>query len=219
MNFKSLFSPEHSAIGELIHSLEYPWEILPRLRDIIRELGAELAPDEYERHGEDIWISRSASIAPSASVTGPCIISDGAELRHCALIRGGVLIGRGAVVGNSTEIKNSVLFDGAQVPHYNYVGDSILGYQAHLGAGAVTSNLKGNGTNVTVMCGDARIDTGMRKFGALVGDCADVGCGTVLNPGCVIGRGTQIYPNSSVRGTVGEHKIYKSESVIVDKRR
>ncbi len=217
MNLKSMFSYEHSLLGCEIEAAEYPWDILPRLSEMISELGETLSPTEYERRGEDVWISRLASVAESAYIKGPTIICEGAEVRHCAFIRGGVLVGKGAVVGNSTEIKNAVLFDKAQAPHYNYIGDSILGFGAHFGAGAITSNVKGDKTNVTVGGGEEKLETGLRKFGALVGDRGEIGCGTVLNPGTVIGRNTQIYPMSSVRGIVGENKIYKSHDNIIDK--
>ncbi len=217
MDFHSMFSYERSLLGAQIAGEAQPWDILPKLRSLIAELGAILPEDEYDLVGADVWISRSATVAPSAFITGPCIICAGAEVRHCAYIRGAVLVGEGAVVGNSTELKNAVLFDKAQVPHYNYIGDSILGVGAHFGAGAVTSNVKGNKTNVSVHDDGVVYDTGLRKLGALVGDGGEIGCGAVLNPGTIIGSNTQIYPLCSVRGTVPANKIYKSADNIVDK--
>ncbi len=217
MNFHELFSSEHSLLGGAIAKENEPWDILPKLKAMIIELGRSLPESEYDKIGEDIWISKAASVAPSASITGPCIICADAEIRHCAYIRGSVLIGKGAVVGNSTEIKNAVLFDKVQVPHYNYIGDSILGFGAHFGAGAVTSNVKGNKTNVNVRADGVEIETGLRKFGALVGDHGEIGCGAVLNPGCIIGKSTQVYPLSSVRGVIGDNKIFKSAQNIIEK--
>lgn len=210
---------EHSLAHPYFVRLTYPWEILSAISDIIREIGKELSEAEYHRVGEDVWIARSARIAPTASITGPCIIGPDAEVRHCAFIRGAALVGAGAVVGNSTELKNCILFDGVQVPHYNYVGDSVLGYKSHLGAGAITSNVKSDKTKVTVCAGEDRLETGHRKFGAMLGDFVEVGCGCVLNPGTVIGSNTNIYPLSSVRGYVPENCIFKSQDRIVKKEK
>ena len=209
--------PEHSAAYPYLSRLTYPWEILPMISDIIREIGAGLSQEEYDRVGEDIWIAKSAKVAPTASITGPCIIGPETEIRHCAFIRGSALVGAGAVVGNSTELKNCILFDGVQVPHYNYVGDSVLGYKSHMGAGSITSNVKSDKTDVVIRLGEERMETGRRKFGAMLGDLVEVGCGSVLNPGTVIGSRTNIYPLSSVRGYVPENSIFKSQSCIVEK--
>lgn len=209
--------PEHSAAYPYLSRLTYPWEILPMIAKIIKEIGAGLSKTEYDRLDEDIWVAKSAKIASSASISGPCIIGHEAEVRHCAFIRGSALIGAGAVVGNSTELKNCILFDGVQVPHYNYVGDSVLGYKSHLGAGAITSNVKSDKTEVTIRIGEARIQTGLRKFGAVLGDFVEVGCGSVLNPGSVVGAHTNIYPLSSVRGYIPKNCIFKSNDQIVEK--
>ena len=209
--------PEHSAAYPYLSRLTYPWEILPMIAKIIKEIGAGLSKTEYDRLGEDIWVAKTAKIASSASISGPCIIGHEAEVRHCAFIRGSALIGAGAVVGNSTELKNCILFDGVQVPHYNYVGDSVLGYKSHLGAGAITSNVKSDKTEVTIRIGEARIQTGLRKFGAVLGDFVEVGCGSVLNPGSVVGAHTNIYPLSSVRGYIPKNCIFKSNDQIVEK--
>ncbi len=217
MNYHDIFSYERSILGAEIAREEYPWDVLPKLKELIIGLGATLPPDEYDMIGENVWISKSASVAPTASIAGPCIIGSGSEVRHCAYIRGSVIVGENAVVGNSAEIKNAILFDKVQVPHYNYIGDSILGLGAHFGAGAVTSNVKGNKSNVSVHADGAVIATGLRKFGALVGDGGEIGCGAVLNPGCVVGKNTQIYPLSSVRGVIGNNKIFKSADNIVEK--
>lgn len=210
-------NPAHSAAFPYLASLSYPWEILPMIQDVIMEVGKKLSAEEYEQTEEGIWIAKSAKIAPTAFISGPCIIGQNTEVRHCAFIRGAALVGSGAVVGNSTELKNCILFDGVQVPHYNYVGDSVLGYKSHLGAGAITSNVKSDKTNVTIRLGTERIETGRRKFGAMLGDFVEVGCGSVLNPGTVIGAHTNIYPLSSVRGFVPENSIFKSQECIVKK--
>ena len=211
--------PEHSLAYPYLARLNYPWEILSMLSEMIGALGAGLPEEEYDRVGEDIWISKSAKIAATASINGPCIIGHEAEVRHCAFLRGAALIGDGAVVGNSTELKNCILFDGVQVPHYNYVGDSVLGYKSHLGAGAITSNVKSDKSGVVVRIGEERVETGRRKFGAILGDFVEVGCGSVLNPGTVIGSHTNIYPLSSVRGCVPENSIFKAPDRIVKKRK
>ena len=210
--------PEHSVAYPLLAKHEYPWEALAEITEFIRELGATLSPDEYDRVGEDIWIAKTATVAPSASVNGPCIICDGAEVRHCAFIRGSAIVGAGAVVGNSTELKNCILFDGVQVPHYNYVGDSVLGYKSHMGAGSITSNVKSDKTLVTVNCDGERVETGRKKFGAMLGDFVEVGCNSVLNPGTVIGSHSNVYPLSPVRGYVPANSIYKARGSIVPKK-
>ena len=197
---------------------EYPWEALPFISDFIRRLGPTLDKNEYEQRGEDIWAAKSAKIMPSAYLGGPLIVCPGAEIRHCAFVRGSAIIGCGSVVGNSTELKNCIIFDKAQVPHYNYIGDSILGYMAHLGAGAITSNLKSDRSLVTIPSDDGRINTELKKFGAIVGDHVEVGCNSVLNPGTVIGRCSTVYPLSMVRGTIPAGSIYKKQGEIAEKR-
>lgn len=196
----------------------YPWQILPELGAHIRAIGAALPAERFEQRGEEIWIAKTATIAESATIVGPCVIDEDAQIRVGAYLRGCVLVGKGAVVGNSTEIKNSLLFDGVQVPHYNYVGDSVLGWRAHLGAGAITSNVKGDRTPVVIHNGDELHPTGLKKCGAMIGDRAEIGCGCVLNPGTVIGAGTQIYPLCSVRGVIPAGHIYKQEGTIVPRR-
>lgn len=210
--------PERSIAYPLLQKVTYPWEVLPLITDFIRELGAALSPEEYDQIGEDVWVSKSAKVAPTAFIGGPAIICAGAEIRHCAFIRGSAIVGRDAVVGNSTELKNVILFDGVQVPHYNYVGDSVLGYKSHMGAGSITSNVKSDKTLVTVSCGGEKIETGRKKFGAMLGDFVEVGCNSVLNPGTVIGPHTNVYPLSSVRGFVPANSIFKSGDRIVPKR-
>ena len=209
--------PEASIAYPLLSRFSYPWEALSHISDFILELGATLSPEEYDRIGEDIWVAKTASVAKSACVNGPCIICADAEIRHCAYIRGSAIVGRGAVVGNSTELKNCILFDGVQVPHYNYVGDSVLGYQSHMGAGSITSNVKSDKTLVTVSIDGDRLETGRKKFGARLGDFVEVGCNSVLNPGTVIGRCSNVYPLSSVRGYVAEESIYKAYGCVVKK--
>ena len=200
--------------AELFEGKTYPWEVLPEIGEFIIKLGKTLDPSEYEKKGENVWIAKSATVAPTASITGPAIIGREAEVRHCAFIRGKAIIGKNCVVGNSVEVKNAILFDNAQVPHFNYVGDSVLGYRAHMGAGAVTSNVKGDRQPVVVHRGSERMETGLKKLGAMLGDYAEIGCGAVLNPGAVIGRGAQVYPLVSVRGTVPANCIHKGGSVV-----
>ncbi len=208
---KELFDLTKTAAAPLLEAAEYPWEALAGLKDFILALGASLSDAEYEKRGEDVWVSRSASVAPTAFLGGPCIVMEGAEVRHCAFIRSAAIVGRGAVLGNSCEMKNAVLFDGAQVPHFNYVGDSFLGYKAHLGAGAITSNIKSDRKNIVVRDGDERIETGLRKIGAMVGDLVEVGCNSVLCPGSVIGRNTTVYPLCRVRGVIPANSICKGD--------
>ena len=219
MQVAHLFKTPDSGIAyRWLLGFTYPWEALAGISEFILQMGMTLSSEEYDRIGEDIWIAKTAKVAPTASINGPCIICEGAEIRHCAFVRGSAVIGRGAVVGNSTELKNCILFDGVQVPHYNYVGDSILGYRSHMGAGAVTSNVKSDKTEVTVLCDGERIKTGRKKFGAILGDHVEVGCNSVLNPGCVIGKDTNIYPRSVVRGYVPENSIFKKQDNIITKR-
>ncbi len=202
---------------ELFRDVTYPWEVLPRIHDFILALGNSLPADRYEKRGEDIWIAKSARIAPTACLNGPLIVDEEAEIRHCAFVRGNAIVGKGAVVGNSTELKNVVLFNKVQVPHYNYVGDSVLGFKAHMGAGSITSNVKSDKTPVVVKGENIRIETGLKKMGAMLGDNVEVGCNSVLNPGTVVGRESNIYPVSMVRGVIPAHSIYKSGTEIVEK--
>ena len=211
----NLFDFSHTISAPLLRSTAYPWEVLPRLSDFIREFGALLDPARYTDFGHGIYIAKDAAVAPTAHIAGPCIIGSGAEIRHCAFVRGSVIVGDGAVVGNSTELKNCILFDEVQVPHYNYVGDSILGYRAHLGAGALTSNVKSDKSHVHVRGADFDIDTGRKKVGAMVGDGVEVGCGAVLCPGTVIGRSSTVYPLVRVRGVIPKEHIVKSEDVMI----
>lgn len=215
---KDLFNLEETIARDLFLGITYPWEVLPRIGGFIKELGKSLPEDEYTNTQEDVWIARSAKVAPTASITGPCIIGKEAEVRHCAFIRGNAIVGEGAVVGNSTELKNVVLFNKVQVPHYNYVGDSVLGYKAHMGAGSITSNVKSDKTPVCVNVDGVKLETGLKKFGAMVGDNVEVGCGSILNPGTVIGRESNIYPLSSVRGYVKAKSIYKKQGEVVEKK-
>lgn len=212
-----LYDLNETIAAGLMEKYEYPWEVLPHIHDYILELGAALSPEKYEKQGEDIWIAKSASVAPTACLNGPLIIDEEAEIRHCAYIRGNVIIGKGAVVGNSTELKNALLFNKVQVPHYNYVGDSILGYKAHMGAGSIASNLKSDKTPVVIRTAAGSMETGLKKVGALLGDYADVGCNSVLNPGTVVAREGRIYPTSCVRGFVPEKSIYKKQGEIVSR--
>ena len=212
-----LFDLDHTLAASYLSRFTYPWEVLSGLSDFILELGRSLPADEYEQIGENVWAARSAKIAPTASITGPAIIGKETEVRHCAFIRGSALVGERAVVGNSTELKNVILFDRVQVPHYNYVGDSILGYCAHMGAGSITSNVKSDKKPVVVKAGDTRIETGRKKVGGMLGDHVEVGCGTVINPGSVIGRNTSIYPLSMIRGYVPADSVYKNQGEIAEK--
>ena len=202
---------------ELLESRTYPWEVLPLISEFIVKLGSTLSEEEYEKRGENVWIAKSAKVAPTAFINGPAIIGKDAEVRHCAFIRGNALVGEGAVVGNSTELKNVILFNKVQVPHYNYVGDSILGYKSHMGAGSITSNVKSDKKLVVVKGASGNIETGLKKFGAMLGDEVEVGCGSVLHPGTVIGSHSNIYPLSSVRGVVPAKSIYKNKNEVVEK--
>lgn len=214
---KDLFDLSHTLAGEYLAKHEYPWQSLSGIKGLIISLGKRLDMNEYLIHGEDIFIHKTAVVSPTAYIGSPCIIGKNTEIRHCAFIRGSALIGENCVVGNSTEIKNVILFDGVQVPHYNYVGDSILGYKSHLGAGAITSNVKSDKTLVAVKNNSVKIETGLKKFGAIIGDGVEIGCSSILNPGTVIGRNTNIYPLSCVRGVIPENSIYKSGGIIVEK--
>lgn len=215
---KELLDLDKTIAAKLFEGKTYPWEALDGIKGFILELGETLSADEYDHPEEGVWIAKDAKIFPSAYIGAPCIIDHGAEVRHCAFIRGSAIVGKNAVVGNSTELKNVVLFDNVQVPHYNYVGDSILGYKAHMGAGSITSNVKSDKTLVTVHIPDAPIETGRKKFGAILGDNVEVGCNSVLNPGTVVGRCSNIYPVSCVRGVVPANSIYKAKDNIVAKK-
>lgn len=214
----ALYTLEETIAGELFQGLTYPWEALPKIKDFIISLGEKLPEEKYERREGNIWIAKSAKVFPSAYIGGPAIIDEEAEIRHCAFIRGSAIVGKGAVVGNSTELKNVILFNKVQVPHYNYVGDSILGYKAHMGAGSITSNVKSDKTLVVVKAGGESCETGLKKFGAMLGDHVEVGCNSVLNPGTVIGKNTNIYPTSMVRGVIPADSIYKRQGETADKQ-
>ena len=204
--------------AELFEGKTYPWEVLPEIKDFILKLGKTLDPEEYEYKEGDIWIARSAEVAPTACINGPAIIGKNTEVRHCAFIRGNAIVGDGCVVGNSTELKNVVIFNCVQVPHYNYVGDSVLGYKSHMGAGSICSNVKSDKQLVVVKDKEEKVETGLKKFGAMLGDHVEVGCGSVLNPGTVIGKNTNIYPLSSVRGCVPSDSIYKNKNEVIYKK-
>ncbi len=212
-----IFEDQKTIAWELIAQYEYPYDVLPHIGEFIVKLGESLPADRFEKRGDDIWIAKSAVVAPSACLNGPAIIDEEAEVRHCAFIRGNAIVGKGAVVGNSTELKNVILFDGVQVPHYNYVGDSLLGYKSHMGAGSITSNVKSDKTLVEIRCGGEKVKTGRKKMGAVLGSFVEVGCGSILNPGTVIGSHTNVYPLSSVRGYVPGGSIYKKQGEIVQK--
>ena len=212
-----LYDLDHTLARPLLEQCEYPWEALPRIRDLILELGNRLPESEYEKRGETVWVHKTARVFESAYLGENIIIGKDAEVRHCAFLRSNALVGEGAVVGNSTELKNVILFDKVQVPHYNYVGDSILGYKSHMGAGSITSNVKSDKTLVTVKNGAERIETGRKKFGAILGDHVEVGCNSVLNPGTVVGRGSSIYPVSCVRGAIPAGSIVKTGGVVVQR--
>ena len=214
---KNLYNLEETIAKNLLEEATYPWEVLSKIEEYILKIGEELSKEDYNKVGENVWIAKSAKVAPTAYINGPAIIGENAEVRHCAFIRGNAIVGNNAVVGNSTELKNVILFNNVQVPHYNYVGDSILGYKAHMGAGSITSNVKSDKKLVVIKNGDETIETGRKKVGAMIGDNVEVGCGSVLNPGTVIGRDSNIYPLSSVRGVVKAHSIYKKDGNIVDK--
>lgn len=218
LTVKELYDLNETIAKDIFEGVTYPWEVLPKIGDFIVELGKTLSKEEYDQVEENVWIAKSANIFPSAYIHGPAIIGKDAEVRHCAFIRGNAIVGEGAVVGNSTELKNVILFNKVQVPHYNYVGDSVLGYKAHMGAGSITSNVKSDKKLVVVKTPEGGIETGRKKFGAMLGDEVEVGCGTVLNPGSVVGRHTNIYPLSSVRGYVPAGSIYKRQGEVVEKR-
>jgi len=218
MKTKELYNLEHTLARPLLEKYEYPWEALSEIKSFIIGLGKTLDKDRFDEVSENVWIAKSATVFPSAYIAPPCIIGENTEVRHCAFIRGSVLVGDNCVVGNSTEVKNAIIFDNVDVPHYNYVGDSVLGYKSHLGAGAVTSNIKSDRTPVTVKTDDGRVETGLIKFGAMVGDHTEVGCNSVLCPGTVLGKNCTVYPLSRVRGYVKENRIFKGEGNVVEKQ-
>lgn len=214
---ENLYDLKETIAGDIFEGVVYPWEVLPKIHDFIIELGKRLPGELYEEKGENIWIAKSATVASTACLNGPLIVDEDAEIRHCAFIRGNAIVGKGAVVGNSTELKNVILFNKVQVPHYNYVGDSILGFKSHMGAGSITSNVKSDKTPVVIHNGDTTVETGLKKMGAMLGDCVEVGCNSVLNPGTVIGKNSNVYPTSMVRGVVPAGHIYKSKTEIAEK--
>ncbi len=214
----SLYDLSHTMAADYLKGFTYPWEALKGISDMIITLGKTLSPDEYDSPAENVWIHKTAKVFPSAYIGAPCIIGAETEVRHCAFIRGSALVGSNCVVGNSAELKNVIIFDNVQTPHYNYVGDSILGYKSHMGAGSITSNVKSDKTNVIIKSGDEQIVTGIKKIGAMLGDYVEVGCNSVLNPGTVIGRNSNIYPTSCVRGVVPENSIWKNNGEIIAKR-
>ncbi len=217
IKIKDLYTLEETIAADLFTDAEYPWEVLPKIHDFILKLGETLPADVFEKRGDDIWVARSAKVAPTACLNGPLIVDEDAEIRHCAYVRGNAIVGKGAVVGNSTELKNVVLFNKVQVPHYNYVGDSVLGYKSHMGAGSITSNVKSDKTLVVVKTGAEEIPTGLKKMGAMLGDNVEVGCNSVLNPGTVIGKHSNVYPTSCVRGFIPAGSIYKKQGEIAGK--
>ena len=217
ISIRCLYDLTHTAAAPLLDKLTYPWEALPKISDFILKLGSTLSPEEYEQRGDNVWIAKSARVFDSAYINGPTIIGPNTEVRQCAFIRGNALVGAGCVVGNSTELKNVILFDSVQVPHYNYVGDSILGYKSHMGAGSITSNIKSDKTLVVISADGDRMETGLKKIGAMLGDRVEVGCNSVLNPGTVIGKASTIYPLSMVRGFIPARSIYKHAGEIANK--
>lgn len=222
ITINELYSLDETIAAKLFDGAIYPWEVLPKIHDFILELGATLPADKFDKIGEDIWVAKSAKVAPTACLNGPLIVDEEAEVRHCAFVRGNAIVGRKSVVGNSTELKNVVLFNNVQVPHYNYVGDSVLGYKSHMGAGSITSNVKSDKTLVVVKGSENgesfAIETGLKKMGAMLGDCVEVGCNSVLNPGTVIGKDSNVYPTSCVRGVIPAGHIFKDGSNVVAKQ-
>ena len=217
IRISELYDLSHTIAADYLRGFEYPWEALKGIKDLIIELGSKLSPEEYDNPAENVWVHKTAKVFPSAYLGAPCIIGPETEVRHCAFIRGSALVGAGCVVGNSVELKNVILFDGVQTPHYNYVGDSILGYKSHMGAGSITSNVKSDKTNVVIKSGSEKLETGIKKIGAMLGDFVEVGCNSVLNPGTVIGPHSNIYPTSCVRGVVQPESIWKTGGVVVKK--
>ena len=213
----NLVDTSHTMAAELFAKYEYPWEVLPHIKEFVSELGKKLDPEEYTEIAPEVWVHKTVKIAPTASLNGPCVICEGTEVRQCAFVRGSALIGAKCVIGNSTEIKNAIIFDNCEVPHYNYVGDSVLGFHAHMGAGSILSNIKADKKNVTIACEGEKIQTGLRKMGAVLGDWVDLGCNSVCNPGSVIGRKTNLYPLSFVRGFVPADRVYKKQGEVAEK--
>lgn len=218
VKISELYDLTHTLAADYLKGFTYPWEALKGISDLIISLGKELDPNEYDNPSENVWVHKTAKVFSSAYLGAPCIIGANTEVRHCAFIRGSALVGENCVVGNSVELKNVILFDNVQTPHYNYVGDSILGYKSHMGAGSITSNVKSDKTNVVVKSKDERIETGIKKIGAMLGDCVEVGCNSVLNPGTIVGRNSNIYPTSCVRGVIPANSIYKTGGVIAEKK-
>ena len=218
ITIKELFSLDKTIAAGIFEGAVYPWEVLSKIGDYIVGLGNSLPQKEYYKRGDNIWIHKEATVFDSAYIAGPAIICKGAEVRHCAFIRGKAVVGENAVVGNSTELKNVILFDNVQVPHYNYVGDSILGYKAHMGAGSITSNVKSDKTNVVIKYEGDKIETGLKKMGAILGNYVEVGCNSVLNPGTIVGRNSSIYPTSCVRGVIPPNSIFKAAGSVVPKK-
>lgn len=217
LNYKNFLDMSHTIAEKIFENITYPWEALPLIKNFIKEVGPTLPKEEYDEIAENVWVSKKATVFPSAHVEGPTIIQENAQIRHCAFIRGSAIIGKNCVVGNSTELKNVILFDNVQVPHFNYVGDSILGYKSHMGAGSITSNVKSDKSLVTIKLGNEKIQTDLKKFGAILGDYVEIGCNAVLNPGTIIGRNSTVYPTSMVRGIVEENSILKNSGKIVKK--
>lgn len=215
LEIKELLDLTKTIAAPLFEGRTYPWEVLPDIKDFIIALGNTLPEDEFEKRDENVWVAKDATVFPSAYIGNPCIIDHGAEVRHCAFIRGSAIIGKNTVVGNSTEIKNSILFDNVQAPHYNYIGDSVLGYKSHMGAGSITSNVKSDKTLVVIKSCEGEIETKRKKVGAILGDGVEIGCNSVLNPGTILGRGASVYPTSCVRGVIPENGIYKDKDNIV----
>ena len=218
VKINELYDLSHTAAKDYLGKFTYPWEALKGISEFIITLGKTLSADEYDNPSENVWVHKTAKVFSTAYLGAPCIIGANTEVRHGAFIRGSALVGENCVVGNSVELKNVILFDNVQTPHYNYVGDSILGYKSHMGAGSITSNVKSDKTNVVIKSGDERIETGIKKIGAMLGDCVEVGCNSVLNPGTVIGRNSNIYPTSCVRGVIPSDSIYKTGGAIVHKQ-
>jgi len=219
LEITELYDLSHSMAGEYLKGFKFPWEALSGIGDLIVKIGNTLSPDEYEKRGDNVWIAKSAKVAPTAFIGGPCIIGPDTEVRHCAFIRGKALVGAECVIGNSVELKNVIIFDHCEVPHFNYVGDSILGYRAHMGAGSITSNIKSDRSPVTIAFKGDKVETGLIKTGSFLGDHVEIGCNSVLNPGTVIGRNTNVYPLSMVRGFVPADHIYKKAGEVTEKKR
>ena len=218
VKINNLFDLSHTIAKDYLSTFEYPWQALKGISELIIKIGNTLSPDEYDNPSENVWVHKTAKVFPSAYLGSPCIIGANTEVRHCAFIRGSALVGENCVIGNSVELKNVIIFDNVQTPHYNYVGDSILGYKSHMGAGSITSNVKSDKTNVVIKSADEQIETGIKKIGAFLGDFVEVGCNSVLNPGTVLGRNTNVYPTSCVRGVVPENSIFKVDRTVISKK-